>query len=137
MENAGQKMQDVGRGVSDFGKSYSMRVTAPNLGAAGAALKVGMDFEKGMSQVQAISGASGEDLEKMTDLAKEMGSETMFSATEAAGGMEFLAMSGMETNEIIETMPGLLDLAASSGMELARAADITTNILSGFGYEAE
>src|SRR5690625_4842125 len=51
--------------------------------------------------------------------------------------MGFLGMAGFETNEILETMPGLLDLAASSGMELARAADITTNILSGFGYEAE
>lgn len=137
MTNAGQKLQDVGRGMTDFGKNMSMKVTAPILALGAGALKVGMDFEAGMSQVQAISGATGEDLEKMTDMAKEMGAETRFSATEAASGMEFLAMSGMNTNEILETMPGLLDLAASSGMDLGRAADIATNVLSGFAYEAD
>lgn len=137
MEKYGAKLTKFGDSATRFGRTYSMRVTAPIVGAGIAALKVGMDFEEGMSKVQAISGATGEEMSTLSGLAKEMGSTTKFSATEAAGGMEFLAMSGMDTNEIIATMPGLLDLAASSGMELARAADIATNILSGFGYEAD
>ncbi|WP_088033540.1 phage tail tape measure protein [Evansella clarkii] len=137
IEEMGKKMQETGKKMTAFGKAWSMRVTAPIIGAAAAALKVGMDFEEGMSKVQAISGATGEDLERLRDQALELGSTTQFSATEAASGMEFLARAGFETNEILGAMPGLLDLAASAGMDLGRAADITSNILSGFGYEAE
>ncbi len=136
METYGKKMQDMGRATSRFGRSYTMRVTAPIVAAGVAALKVGMDFEEGMSKVQAISGASGDELEQLRDQAKEMGETTRFSATEAASGMEFLAMAGFEVNEITAAMPGLLDLAASSNMDLGRAADIASNIISGFGMEA-
>lgn len=137
MDETGRKMQDIGKNMSSFGRSWSMRVTAPIVGLGAAALKVGMDFEEGMSQVQAISGATGEDFEALKSQAREMGATTRFSATEAASGMEFLAMAGFETNEIMEAMPGLLDLAASSNMDLGRAADIASNIISGFGMEAE
>src|SRR5699024_10293652 len=113
------------------------RVTAPVLGLAAGALKVGLDFEEGMSKVQAISGATGSELEELEAQAREMGATTRFSATDAASGMEYLAMAGFDTQEIMDTMPGLLDLAASSGMELGRAADIASNILSGFNYEAD
>ncbi|MCR6111752.1 phage tail tape measure protein [Bacillus sp. A301a_S52] len=135
-DHYGRQMQTIGRGITSFGRSWSMYVTTPILGAAGAALKVGMDFQEGMSQVQAISGATGSQLAQLEEQAKEMGSTTRFSATEAASGMEFLARAGFEVNEITESMPGLLDLAASANMDLGRAADITSNILSGFGYEA-
>ena len=137
METAGMKMQTVGRATARIGRRMTTRVTVPILGAAAAALKVGADFEEGMSKVQAISGASGEDLQKLSDQAREMGATTRFSATEAASGMEFLAMAGFETNEIMGAMPGLLDLAASSNMDLGRAADIASNIISGFNLQAE
>lgn len=137
LDSAGKKMQTTGREMTRFGRSWTMRVTTPILGAAGAALKAGMDFEEGMSQVQAISGATGAEFESLRELAKELGSTTRFSATEAASGMEFLARAGFDTNEIISAMPGMLDLAASANMDLGRAADITSNIISGFGYEAE
>lgn len=137
VEDLGKKMQDQGRNLSNFGKAWTMRVSAPLLGFAGAALKVGMDFEEGMSKVQAISGATGDELEQLNEQARDLGANTRFSATEAAGGMEYLAMAGFETNEIMSAMPGLLDLAASSNMDLARAADIASNIISGFGYEAD
>lgn len=136
LDTAGKKMQEVGRGLTSFGRAYSMRVTAPIVGAGLAALKVGMDFEEGMSKVQAISGATGQDLELLRNQAKELGETTRFSATEAASGMEFLAMAGWETQEILSGMPGLLDLAASSNMDLGRAADIASNIISGFNMEA-
>lgn len=137
MEEYGQKMQTLGRATSSFGRAYTMRVTTPILGAGIAALKVGMDFEEGMSKVQAISGATGEELGKMRDQAKELGESTRFSAREAADGMEFLARAGWDTTEIMAGMPGLLDLAASSAMDLGRAADITSNIMSAFNLEAE
>src|SRR5690625_4315151 len=137
METAGMKMQTVGRATARIGRRMTTRVTVPILGAAAAALKVGADFEEGMSKVQAISGASGEDLQKLSDQAREMGATTRFSATEAASGMEFLAMAGFETNQIMDAMPGLLDLAASYNMDLGSAADIASNIISGFNLQAE
>lgn len=137
METAGTKMQTVGRGMSDFGRTATMRVTTPILGVGAAALKVGMDFEEGMSRVQALSGATGDDMEALEEQAREFGETTRFSATESADAMGFLAMAGFEVNEIMDSMPGLLDLAASSGMDLGRTADITSNILSAFGMEAD
>lgn len=136
LDKAGKKMQEVGRGLTSFGRAYSVRVTTPILGAGAAALKVGMDFEEGMSKVQAISGATGDDLIRLKNQAKDLGATTRFSATEAASGMEFLAMAGFNSNQILGAMPGLLDLAASSNMDLGRAADITSNIISGFNMEA-
>ncbi|WP_156290789.1 phage tail tape measure protein [Oceanobacillus salinisoli] len=136
MDDAGRKMQTVGNQMSTVGRGLTTRVTLPIVGLGAAALSAGMNFEEGMSQVQAISGATGSDLEDLEEQAKEMGSTTRFSATEAADGMSYLAMAGFEVNEILDTMPGLLDLAASSNMDLGRAADIASNIISGFGMEA-
>ena len=137
MDRAGRSMQEYGRNMTSFGRTMSMRVTAPILGLGGAALKVGMDFEEGMSKVQALTQGTASDMERLEEQARDLGATTRFSATEAADAMGFLGMAGFETNEILETMPGLLDLAASSGMELGRAADIATNIMSGFSLEAE
>src|SRR5690625_6999007 len=81
--------------------------------------------------------STASDMERLYEQASDLGATTRFSATESADAMGFLGMAGFETNEILETMPGLLDLAASSGMELGRAADIATNIMSGFSLEAE
>lgn len=121
-------------------KAVTAAMVATGTAAAGvgaASIKVGMDFEKGMSQVKAISGATDKEMEKLTAQAKELGATTQFSASEAAAGMQFLAMAGYEVNEITEAMPGLLDLAAAGQMDLAQAADVTTNIMSGFGLAAE
>lgn len=100
------------------------------------AIKVGMDFEAQMSRVKAISGATGEEFAKLKEQAKQLGADTAFSATEAAEGMENLASAGFSTTEIIEAMPGMLDLAASSGEDLASSADIAASTLRGFGLEA-
>lgn len=133
----GEKIQRVGQGISDFGRSYTMRVTTPILGAGAAALKVGMDFEEGMSKVQALTQGSERDMKSLSDQAKDLGATTRFSATQAADAMSFLGMAGWKTQEIMAGMPGLLDLAASSNMDLGRAADITSNIMSAFGIRAE
>ena len=100
------------------------------------AVKTGMDFEAQMSRVKAISGATGEEFAKLKEQAKQLGADTAFSATEAAQGMENLASAGFSTSEIIAAMPGMLDLAASSGEDLANSADIAASTLRGFGLEA-
>ena len=106
-------------------------------GVATAAIKVGSDFEAQMSRVQAISGATGKELEELRSQAVELGADTSFSASEAAQGMENLAAAGFETNEIMDAMPGLLDLAAASGEDLASSSDIAASTLRGFGLAAE
>lgn len=105
-------------------------------GIATAAVKVGSDFEAQMSRVQAISGATGEEFEALREQAVELGADTAFSATEAAQGMENLAAAGFTTSEIIDAMPGMLNLAAAAGEDLASSADIAASTLRGFGLEA-
>ncbi|MCV9371096.1 phage tail tape measure protein [Bacillus paralicheniformis] len=101
------------------------------------AVKTTADFESAMSRVGALSGATGKQLESMTQTAEHLGATTAFTATQAAEGMQFLAMAGYKTNDIIAAMPGLLATAAAGQTDLATTADITSNILSGFGLQAE
>src|SRR5699024_7592769 len=137
MIGIGDGLQRFGRATTDFGKAYSLRVTAPILAAGTAALKVGMDFEEGMSKVQAVSGASGEELESLKDMAKELGETTKFSATEASEGLYYMGLAGWKTQEMLDGLPGVLDLAAASGEDLGRTSDIVTDGLSAFGMKAQ
>lgn len=104
------------------------------LGAA--AIKVGSDFEAGMSQVQAISGASGEELEKLKNKAKEMGATTKFSATESAEALNYMAMAGWKTEDMLGGLEGVMNLAAASGEDLATASDIVTDAMTALGMQA-
>jgi len=92
-------------------------------------------FEKEMSNVKAIAGATADEFARLGDTAKSLGETTIFTAKEAAEGMSFLAMAGFETNEIIGAMPGVLELASAATLDLGTAADITSNILQGYGKE--
>lgn len=136
LESAGNRLTSIGDSMKNVGRNMSMYVTAPLLGLGGVATKTGMDFEEGMSKVSAISGATAEDLEKLEDQARELGATTQFSATQAAEAQQFLAMAGFKTNDILGAMPGMLDLAAAGALDLGRAADISSNILSAFTLEA-
>lgn len=104
--------------------------------AGGYAIKVGSDFEAGMSNVAAISGATGEDLQKLTDLAKEMGATTKFSATEAAEGYQYMAMAGWKTEDMLNGLPGIMNLAAAAGEDLGEVSDIVTDALTAMGLSA-
>lgn len=95
------------------------------------------EFEQGMANVKALSGATNEDLAKMTKVAKDLGASTIFSAKEAADGMQYLALAGYNTNEIIAAMPGLLDLAAAANMDLAQASDIVSDTMMAFAMQAD
>ena len=105
--------------------------------AGGYAIKVGSDFEAGMSNVAAISGATGEDLERLSDLAKEMGATTKFSATEAAEGYQYMAMAGWKTEDMLNGLPGIMNLAAASGEDLGTVSDIVTDALTAMGLAAD
>lgn len=102
----------------------------------GYAIKVGGDFEAGMSKVQAISGATGEDMEKLSELAKQMGKTTKFSASEAAEGYQYMAMAGWKTEDMLAGLPGIMNLAAASGESLATTSDIVTDVLTAMGKSA-
>lgn len=105
-------------------------------GASTYAMSVGASFEEGMSGVAAISGATGEELKKLEDTAKELGAKTKFSASQATEAMTNLAAAGFDTSEIISAVPGLMNLAAASGEDLATSTDIAASTLRGFGLDA-
>src|SRR5690625_4781518 len=131
----GQTVKEFGKDMTKSGAKMSVGITAPLALMTRSIANTGMEFESSMSKVSALSGATGKEFEKLEKQARDLGATTIFSAGEAADGMAFLAMAGFDTNQILDTMPGLLDLAASSGMDLGRSADIATNILSAFGME--
>jgi TP901 family phage tail tape measure protein len=137
LEPIGQKMQDIGKKMESVGKNLSMKVTAPLMALGGVAVKVGSDFEAGMSEVQAISGATGNDLEKLKEKAKEMGATTKFSASESAEALKYMSMAGWETNQMLDGLEGVMMLAAASGENLGTVSDIVTDALTAFGMEAK
>ena len=107
------------------------------VGAVGtAAVKAGSQFEASMSNVQAISGATGEELEQLTNKAKEMGASTKFSASESADAFSYMAMAGWKTADMLDGIEGIMNLAAASGEDLALTSDIVTDALTAFGLSA-
>ena len=120
---------------------HSIALAAGVLGTAlGAPFVLGTskaaDFEQAMSTVLAVSGATSEEFENMTAVAKELGATTRYTATEAADGFKFLSMAGLKAADAMEALPSVLQLAQAGAMDLGEAADITTNILTGYGMAA-
>ena len=130
-------LNDLGNNLTSMGQGLTTSLTLPIVGAGAAILKVAGDFEYSMNRVGALTKATGEQFTQLEDLARELGATTQYSASEAADAMSFLAMAGFKTNDILDSLPGVLQLAAAGQVELAEAADISSNILSGFGMEAE
>lgn len=136
MQEAGDKLKKVGERMTDIGKNLSTKVTAPLAGLGAVIAKTGMDFEAAMSEVAAISGATGDDLAALEAKAKEMGATTKFSASEAAEALKYMAMAGWSTQQMLDGLPGVLNLAAASGEELGTVSDIVTDALTAFGMQA-
>lgn len=110
------------RALTDFGKET---------------FKVGSDFQKAMSQVEAVSGASAEEMQLLSNKAKEMGATTIFSASESAEAFNYMAMAGWKTEDMLDGIEGIMNLAAASGADLATTSDIVTDALTAMGYEAK
>lgn len=132
---AGEGLQNVGEKISGVGQSL-LPVTAGILGLGTAAVKTGAEFDSAMSKVSAVSGATGDDLDTLSAKAREMGSETKFSASEAAESMNYMAMAGWKTNDMLNGIEGIMYLASASGEELGTTSDIVTDALTALGYAA-
>ena len=132
----GEKLKTVGDSVTNVGEKF-MPATAAVVGLGAAAVKTAADFDSGMSKVAAISGATGDDLQALRDKAREMGSKTKFSASEAAEAMEYMAMAGWKTTDMLGGIEGIMNLAAASGESLATTSDIVTDALTAFGLKAD
>ena len=132
----GEKLKAAGDKITGVGQTLTRNVTAPVVGAGVAAVKTAADFDAAMSQVAAVSGATGDDFDKLRDKAREMGSKTKFSASEAAEAMNYMAMAGWKTGDMLAGVEGIMNLAAASGEDLATTSDIVTDALTAFGLSA-
>lgn len=137
MQAAGQKLQKAGGTIASAGQGMTTYVTAPIVAAGTAAVKTAADFDSAMSKVQAISGATSEEMEALRAKAREMGASTKFSATESAEALSYMAMAGWKSDQMLNGLEGIMHLAAASGEELGTTSDIVTDALTAFGMSAE
>ncbi len=147
LQNSQQTLQRLNQAQQNISESISHTKTqlAGTVGvmvAAGAAIyngpvKKAAEFQEQMSTVQAISGATGDDLQLLSEKAKQMGATTKFTAKEAGEAMEYMAMAGWKTKDMLGGVEGVMNLAAASGEELAAVSDIVTDAMTAFGLAAD
>ncbi|SFL38770.1 phage tail tape measure protein, TP901 family, core region [Gracilibacillus orientalis] len=130
LTNTGEKLTAAGDKMTTFGRNMSMKVTAPIVGLGGAMLKTGIEFESSMSNVQAVSGATGSDLEKLEGSARELGATTSKSASEAADALGYMALAGWDTTQMMDGLEPVLRLSEAGNIDLARASDLATDSMS-------
>lgn len=133
---AEQKLNGLSSAFKTTGGLLSKNVTLPIVGVGAAAVKTATDFEAGMSEVKAISGATGSEFDALRDKAIEMGAKTKFSASDSADAFKYMAMAGWDASQMIDGIAGIMDLAAASGEDLATTSDIVTDALTAFGLQA-
>jgi len=132
IQAATKRLDSFGKSATRIGKSMSIAVTAPITATGTAAIYMAANFEQSMNKVSALTQATGADFDALRNQAKALGASTQYSASQAADAMGFLAMAGFDTNQILGAMPSTLQLAAAAQMDLATAADITSNVLTGY-----
>lgn len=137
MDLLSSRYDKISQNMRTTGRNLSMYVTTPIVGAMGYASKLGVEFDDGMRKVQAISGATGKDLDALKAKAREMGATTKFSASDSAEALNYMAMAGWKSHDMIKGLPGVMDLAAASGEELGMVSDIVTDGLTAFGLQAK
>lgn len=133
---AEQKLNGLSSAFKTTGGLLSKNVTLPIVGVGAAAVKTATDFEAGMSEVKAISGATGSEFDALRDKAIEMGAKTKFSASDSADAFKYMAMAGWDASQMMDGIAGIMDLAAASGEDLATTSDIVTDALTAFGLQA-
>ena len=136
IDEAGKKLESFGDSVTRAGQAI-MPASLAVAGLGTAAVKTAADFDSSMSKVAAVSGATGDDLQALRDKAREMGAQTKFSASEAADAMNYMAMAGWKTEDMLNGIEGIMNLAAASGEDLATTSDIVTDALTAFGLSAQ
>lgn len=130
-------MDSIGKKTTSAGKSLTTKITLPIIGIGTAAVKTSMDFEAAMSKVASLSGAQGEQFESLRDKALEMGAKTMYSATESAEALQYMALAGWNTEDMLNGLEPILKLAGAAGMDLGTASDIVTDGLTAMGLSAK
>ena len=133
----GKNVSGIGKKLTSAGTTLTKKVTVPLLGIGAAGIKVATDFEKGMSEVKAISGATGKDFDALRNKAIELGADTAFSSNEVAEAMTEMAKAGWSSEQIIDGMSGVLAAAAASGEGLASVSTIVADAITGFGLKAK
>lgn len=128
-----EQFKEIGKKATEAGKTLTKKITAPIAAVGAASLKVGMDFDKAMSQVAATMGKSVDEISDLREFAIEMGATTAFSATQAAEGLNYMALAGYSAEESMKMLPTVLNLAAAGNMELATASDMVTDAQSALG----
>lgn len=134
---AGQKFKGFSSALNTVGSGLAKGVTLPLLGVGTAAVKVASSFDSAMSEVKAISGATGTQFTQLRDKAIEMGAKTKFSATESAKAFKYMAMAGWDTKDMLNSISGVMNLAAASGEDLGTVSDIVTDAMTAFGLAAD
>lgn len=152
LENLGESADEAGASMGEAeGKANSLADSLKKLFAvismaavlsqvgkyASDAIDIGKDYTAMMSEVQALSGATGSDLALLQNTAREYGATTVFSATEAAEALKYMSLAGWDAQQSSSALGGVLNLAAASGMELGQASDMVTDYLSAFGMQAQ
>lgn len=132
-----EKISQIGSKLTAAGATLTAALTVPIIGFGTVAATTFANFEREMNRVQAVSQASASDFAKLEEQAKMLGATTAYTAQQAADGMGFLAMAGFKATQILGAMPSVLQLAASAQMDVGRAADITSNILTGYNMQVE
>lgn len=122
----------AGNLISDLTKTAATKLA----GLAKSSVSVGMNFDASMSQVAATMGTTVDQIDNLTKVAKEMGSTTKFTATQAADALNYLALAGYDADKAAEVLPSVLDLAAAGGMDLAYASDLVTDAMASLNIEA-
>lgn len=130
-------MEALGANMVSMGSKLQSSITAPIESFAKQAISAGMDFTSQMSTVEAISGATAAEMEKLNAEALKMGSTTQFTATQAGEALEYMAMAGWKTDQMLSGLAPIMNLAAASGEDLGTTADIVTDALTAFGLKAE
>lgn len=136
ISQVGERFQEVGGKITAAGQAL-MPLSLAAAGVGAAAIKITADFDEAMSKVSAISGATGDDFDKLRAKAREMGAETKFSATESAQAFTYMAMAGWDTEKMLNGISGVMSLAAADGLDLATTSDIVTDAMTAFGLKAE
>ena len=135
LDDLGGKLEAVGGKLNSAGNTL-IGLSAPIVAFAGYATKAGIDFEQGMAKVQAISGATGSELQALTEKAKEIGESTQWSSSQAAEGLQYLSMAGWDTQSMLSGITPIVNLATASTENLGTVSDIVSDALTAFGLSA-
>ena len=134
MTKVGDKTLKASKKIKDVGRNVSIMSTA-FIGGFGASIATAANFEKEMDKVSAISGKSGDELKRLEETARKWGKSTSFSASEAAKGLQYMALAGWDTNQMVEGLGPILRAAEAGNMDLARASDLVTDSMGALGKE--